>query len=112
MGREAGPGIAGSSADVSQVEMKMSRTHFKAQSGCWQNSLLYGYRTEVTFSLLVIGQSSLLAPRGYSPVLVHGPLHLQRNRGAASLSQALDLSEFSFCQRPEKTLCFQRDTSN
>ena len=106
MGQKARPGVAGSLADVLQAEVKMlklwaepssklslvvSRTHF---------SVVVGLR--LLFPCWPLVQRSLLAPRGYSPVLVHGPLHLHRNKGASSASHASDLSKFPFCQQERK----------
>ena len=92
MGQKARPGVAGSFADISQAEVKMlklwvepssklslvvSRAHF---------FVVVGLR--LLFPCWSLVQRSLLAPRGYSPVLVCGPLCLHRNKGAASPSLA------------------------
>jgi len=58
LGQESGCGIAESLAHTSQAEIKMGRfwgrTHFPAHSGCGQNALHCGWRTEVTISLLAV----------------------------------------------------------
>ena len=107
MGQKARPGVAGSFAGVSQAEVKMlklwvepssklslvvSRTHF---------FVVVGLR--LLFPCWSLAQRSLLAPRGYSPVLAHGPLRLHRNKGAASPSLAS--VQFSSVAQSCLTLC-------
>lgn len=90
MGQESRHGLVGSSAYISQAEIKTwrfwGRTPLQAHSGWHQNSLLCGCRTEVTFPWLVVVRGSPLAP-----VLAHGPLHLQKKKDAASPFHGLDL---------------------
>ena len=106
MGQKARPGVAGSFADVSQAEVKMLRLFEEPSSNLSLVVSRASFFVVVGLRSLLpcwsLAQRSRLAPRGYSPVLLRGPLHLHRNKGAASPSHASDLSKFSLCQQERK----------
>ena len=79
--------------------------HLQPYSGCWQNSLTCGARTEVSLPCCVSWGSSL-APRGLSLDLADGALNLRTSRGTWIPSHAATFRlpslrllclAFSFC---------------
>lgn len=60
----------------------------QVHSHCWQDPFPFEFQTEVPVSLLAVSWRPSLAPRGFSLVLVHGPLYLKVNSGASKPSHA------------------------
>lgn len=60
----------------------------------------------VPIFMLAVSQGSPLASRGRSNLTSCTLLHLQASNSMLNLSHVSNLSDFSFCYQPEKTLCF------
>lgn len=74
------------------------KIRFHAHSGCWQNSVPCGFRSEVPIFLLAIGQDSLSRLLKAVCISSHMAFFIfTPSNSTSSLSHALDLSDLPFC---------------
>lgn len=65
------------SARLGSYQRSWRRIDFQAYSGCWQNSVLCGCKTEIPIFLLAVGWGSVSAPRNHTLVLSQSLFHIQ-----------------------------------